>query len=73
MKKALMTLAALALSAPAAHALATFEQHAVTTNARERMVIRIPTGADPRRRCACACRSPMASMPCSPWSRPVGI
>ncbi len=47
MKKALMTLAALALSAPAAFAHATFEQLEVTQNARERMVIRIPHGCGP--------------------------
>jgi uncharacterized protein YcnI len=43
-KRTLMTLAALALSAPAALAHATFEQSEVTQNARERMVIRVPHG-----------------------------
>ena len=46
MKKTTLTLAALALSAPAAFAHATFEQREVTQNARERMVIRIPHGCD---------------------------
>lgn len=44
MKKALMTLAALALSAPAALAHATFEQREVVQNQTQRMVLRVPHG-----------------------------
>ena len=46
MKTTLMTLAALALSAPAAFAHATLEQREVTHNVRERMVVRIPHGCE---------------------------
>ena len=46
MKTSLMTLAALALSAPAAFAHATLEQSEVTQNVRERMVVRIPHGCE---------------------------
>ena len=44
MKTTFLTLAVLALSAPAAFAHATFEQAEVTHNARERMVLRVPHG-----------------------------
>lgn len=44
MKTTLMTLAAIALGAPAAFAHATLEQREVTQNQRERMVVRVPHG-----------------------------
>ena len=44
MNKTILTLVALALSAPAALAHSTFEQTEVTHNARERMVLRVPHG-----------------------------
>lgn len=47
MKTPLLFVAALALSAPAAFAHATFEQRTVTQNVRERMVVRVPHGCGP--------------------------
>lgn len=44
MKKTLITLTILAMSASAAYAHSTFEQSRVTQNTRERMVLRVPHG-----------------------------
>lgn len=44
MKTALLTLATLALTAPAAFAHATFEQREVTQNVTQRIVLRVPHG-----------------------------